>query len=44
VRASDGRPLAARDLKVVPGPGAGADIRRRFGVAANYPPTGGSTR
>jgi DNA-binding HxlR family transcriptional regulator len=44
VRARDGRPLAARDLKIVPGPGAGADIRRRFGAAASYPATGGSTR
>jgi len=44
VRASDGRPLTARDLRIVPGPGAGADIRRRFGGAANYPATGESTR
>jgi DNA-binding HxlR family transcriptional regulator len=30
VRASDGRPLAAREMRVVPGPGADAAIRRRF--------------
>ena len=34
VRSRDGRPLAARDMRVVPGPGADADIRRRFGGAA----------
>jgi DNA-binding HxlR family transcriptional regulator len=34
VRSRDGRPLAARDMRVVPGPGADADIRRRFGAAA----------
>jgi DNA-binding HxlR family transcriptional regulator len=44
VRASDGRSLGARDLRIVPGPGAGEDIRRRFGGAANYPATGESTR
>jgi len=33
VRASDGRPLAARDMRVVPGPGADVEIRRRFGAA-----------
>jgi DNA-binding HxlR family transcriptional regulator len=44
VRASDGRPLAARELRIAPGPGAGDDIRRRFGGEASYPATGGSTR
>jgi DNA-binding HxlR family transcriptional regulator len=34
LRSRDGRPLAARDMRVVPGPGADADIRRRFGAAA----------
>lgn len=33
VGARDGRPLAAREMRVVPGPGADADIRRRFGAA-----------
>jgi hypothetical protein len=33
VRAGDGRPLAARDMRVVPGPGASDEIRRRFGAA-----------
>jgi DNA-binding HxlR family transcriptional regulator len=31
VRARDGRPLAAREMRIVPGPGADAQIRRRFG-------------
>jgi DNA-binding HxlR family transcriptional regulator len=30
----DGRPLAAREKRVVPRPGADADIRQRFGGAA----------
>jgi DNA-binding HxlR family transcriptional regulator len=34
VRSRDGRPLAARDMRIVPGPGADADIRQRFGGAA----------
>jgi DNA-binding HxlR family transcriptional regulator len=34
VRSRDGRPLAAREMRVVPGPGADADIRQRFGPAA----------
>jgi len=34
VRSRDGRPLAARYMRVVPGPGADAGIRRRFGAAA----------
>jgi DNA-binding HxlR family transcriptional regulator len=29
--ARDGRPLAAREMRIVPGPGADAQIRRRFG-------------
>jgi DNA-binding HxlR family transcriptional regulator len=43
VRAGDGRPLAARDLKIVHGPAAPADIRRRFGSAVSSAATGGST-
>ena len=35
VRSRDGRPLAARDMRVAPGPGADADIRQRFGAAAS---------
>jgi DNA-binding HxlR family transcriptional regulator len=35
VRSRDGRPLAARDMRVVPGPGADADIRQRFGATAS---------
>jgi DNA-binding HxlR family transcriptional regulator len=31
VTAGDGKALSARDLDVVPGPGANNDIRRRFG-------------
>jgi len=31
--ARDGRPLAARDMRIVPGPGADPEIRRRFGGA-----------
>lgn len=31
VTTSEGRPLALRDLEVVPGPGADAAVRRRFG-------------
>jgi DNA-binding HxlR family transcriptional regulator len=31
--ARDGRPLAARDMRIVPGPGADPGIRRRFGGA-----------
>ena len=34
VRSRDGRTLAPRDMRVVPGPGADADIRRRFSEAA----------
>ena len=34
VRSRDGRPLAAREMRIVPGPGADADIRQRFGPAA----------
>ena len=33
VRSRDGRALAARDMRIVPGPGANADIRQRFGLA-----------
>ena len=34
ILARDGRPLEARDMRVIPGPGADSDIRRRFGGAS----------
>jgi DNA-binding HxlR family transcriptional regulator len=42
VRSGEGRTLAAREMRVVPGPGASADIRQRFGgkgLAAEAPET-----
>ncbi len=39
VRAGDGRLLAARDMRIVPGPGASVEIQRRFGA----PPDSGSS-
>jgi DNA-binding HxlR family transcriptional regulator len=37
VRAGDGRPLAPRELRVIAGPGASAEIRQRFGAADAAP-------
>jgi DNA-binding HxlR family transcriptional regulator len=47
VRSRDGRPLAAREMRIVPGPGADADIRQRFGptaLAGEQPETAFSLR
>ncbi|MGO8798614.1 MAG: winged helix-turn-helix transcriptional regulator [Roseiarcus sp.] len=44
VRAGDGRPLAPREMRVVPGPGASAEIHRRFGAADRAPPEQASRR
>ncbi|WP_158812750.1 helix-turn-helix domain-containing protein [Methylocapsa sp. S129] len=35
VCARDGRPLVAREMRVVPGPGADVSIHRRFGATAS---------